>query len=83
MKIALFQDNKIVKASEVVDVNAVYTCPYCRIPLKLKVDRNCITHVMVPPLLWLIDFCIEIGYYKSKSLSLLESTKITSDILMN
>ena len=36
MKIALFQDNKIVKASEVVDVNAVYTCPYCRIPLKLK-----------------------------------------------
>src|SRR5699024_8404570 len=36
MKIALVQDNKIVKASEVVDVNAVYTCPYCRIPLKLK-----------------------------------------------
>ena len=36
MKIALSQDKKIVKASEVMDVNAAYTCPYCRIPLKLK-----------------------------------------------
>ena len=35
-----------------------------------------------PPLLWLIDFYIEVGYYKSKSLSLLESTRITSDILI-
>ena len=36
MKIALSQDKNIVKASEVVDVNATYACPYCRIPLKLK-----------------------------------------------
>lgn len=36
MKTALLQGNGMVQASDVVDVNAPYVCPYCKIPLKLK-----------------------------------------------